>query len=145
MCPKAVLERKIPPKYHLTKKKPYAINIIYLLCISDTQYKCFDVSMYKPLPHYGWSLAHCTDTNNWVGPGTYTSKCCVVDEVHTLTCSTGFYSLNDWSGSTLSMLGHKFCDDVVGYKAFIPLNITGGNKYTQNEFMISSLSQFIKL
>ena len=102
--------------------------------------------MYKPLPNYGWSFANCSDTSNWLGPGTYTYQCCVLDGVHTLTCSTGFYSVKDWSGSVLSMLGHQFCEDVVGYKAFVALNITGGYKHTQNIFtgyLISYLTFYL--
>ena len=114
------------------------IKTIHFLCISDPGSKCFDVSMYKPMPYYKWSFANCSDTLKWLGSGTYTYQCCVPDGVHILTCSSGFYGQADWSRSALIMLGHQFCEDFVGHKAFIALNTTGGYKYTKNIFFYTS-------
>ena len=91
--------------------------------------KCFDVSMYKPTSDFEWAFGHCSGSDRWHGPGTYTDKCCISDGWNILTCSIRSYSQRDWSNSILIMLGHQFCDDFVGYKAFIRLNVSGDYEY----------------
>ena len=41
-----------------------------------------------------------------------------------LTCKTS-RNYNDWSKVTLMIMGHRFCEDVVGYEINIALNISG--------------------
>lgn len=80
--------------------------------------------MYKNESLYEWSIGNCISSHKWYVPGTYTEKCCLPKGEHILECTTVRTS-NDWSNTPLTMLGHRFCDDHVGHKAMISLNITG--------------------
>ena len=71
-----------------------------------------------------WSLGHCSQSQKWVGPGTYIERCCLFKGVHTLTCKTN-RDKNDWSTNVVQILGHRFCEDFVGYEAAMAINITG--------------------
>ena len=75
-----------------------------------------------------WSFGHCSSSQEWRGPGTYIEKCCVSEGKHLLTCSTSRHK-NDWSSIDLRMLGHRFCDDFVGYEALIELDVSGALIY----------------
>ena len=60
----------------------------------------------------------------WLGRGTYIEKCCVTDTNIALTCSTASKD-GDWSNTVLMMLGHQFCDDLVGRKGVVKINVSG--------------------
>ena len=107
----------------------FGTSCIYKKRQYDPTSKCFDVSMYKPTSDFGWSLGHCSSSGIWLEAGTYTEKCCISEEVHILSCINTGPERHDWSSSILIMLGHQFCDDVVGHKAFIRLNISGICKF----------------
>ena len=93
--------------------------------ILEPNSKCFDVSMYKPTSDFEWTFGHCSGSDIWLGSGVYTDKCCLSEGWHILTCSIRSYLQHDWSNSILIMLGHQFCDDFNGFKAFIRLNVSG--------------------
>ena len=99
--------------------------LIWRWYVSESSSACFDVSMYKPTKDFGWSLGTCSDSRIWLGSGTYTDKCCISDGLQILSCQTSSHGQQDWSKTTLRMLGHQFCDDFAGRNAFIPLNVTG--------------------
>ena len=96
-----------------------------MLLLSDSSPMCFDVSMTeRSTSEYSWLLGHCSISHKWLGPGSYTEKCCISEGVHILTCSTK-RSTNDWSLNGLTILGHRFCDDFVGYETAMAINISG--------------------
>ena len=80
--------------------------------------------MYKSGPEYGWSFEHCSSLDTWMGSGTYTEKCCIKDEKNVLTCNTASMK-GDWSTTSLMMLGHRFCDDVVDHSARLTIDTSG--------------------
>ena len=71
-----------------------------------------------------WSLGHCFQSQKWTGPGTYIESCCLSKGVHTLTCKTN-RAKNDWSSNVVVVMGHRFCEDFVGYQAVFSINISG--------------------
>ena len=71
-----------------------------------------------------WSLGNCSSSHKWMGPGTYTEKCCLSGGTHVLMCKTG-RTKNDWSGTVVTVMGHRFCEDFVGYETAIAINISG--------------------
>ena len=73
---------------------------------------------------YTWSLGPCSISQTWLRPGTYIERCCLSKGVHILTCKTG-RAKNDWSHNVVIIMGHRFCEDFVGYEALFPINITG--------------------
>ena len=78
----------------------------------------------RKIPENSWSLGHCSQSQKWVGPGTYIESCCLSKGVHTLTCKTS-RSKNDWSNNVVMFMGHRFCEDFVGYEAVFSVNISG--------------------
>ena len=85
---------------------------------------CLDITMYKSAPEYKWSLGHCLSRHKYIGPGTYTEKCCTSEKKITLTCSTNTEQ-EDWSMHTVMLRGHQFCDDLVGRKGMIEIDLAG--------------------
>ena len=104
-------------------------DINFIILIKERNSKCFDVSMYKPTREFGWSLGKCFGSRQWLGSGTYTDKCCILEEMQILSCNITSHNHRDWSSTTLTMLGHHFCDDFAGHNAFISINVTGANIY----------------
>ena len=87
--------------------------------------KCFDVSMYKPASDFKWSFGHCSSAHNvMMGLGTYIQKCCLSEGIHLLTCKTARHE-TDWSNNVVMILGHRFCEDFVGYEEVTPIHISG--------------------
>ena len=41
-----------------------------------------------------------------------------------LTCKTD-RDKNDWSSNVVMIMGHRFCEDFVGYEAVFSINISG--------------------
>ena len=71
-----------------------------------------------------WSLGPCSQSQKSLGEGRYTERCCLSEGIHILTCKAG-RNENDWSSNVVMILGHRFCEDFVGYEAVIPINISG--------------------
>ena len=80
--------------------------------------------MYKHAPEYGWSIGHCSSSQEWKGPGIYSEKCCFADKKYILSCITTNKN-GDWSSTVLMMLGHRFCNDVVDHNASLTIDISG--------------------
>ena len=78
----------------------------------------------RKIPENSWSLGHCSQSQKWVGPGTYIESCCLSKGVHTLTCKTS-RAKTDWSSNVVMVMGHRFCEDFVGYEAVFSINISG--------------------
>ena len=78
----------------------------------------------RSTPDYTWSLGHCSTSLKWRGPGTYIEKCCLSKGVHMLTCNADRTNI-DWSSNVVMVMGHRFCEDFVGYEAVFPINISG--------------------
>ena len=98
---------------------------ICCLSIIGDRLVCFDVHMTEwSTPENTWSLGHCSQSQKWLRPGTYTERCCLSKEVHMLTCKTG-RTRNDWSSNVVMVMGHRFCEDFVGYETVISINISG--------------------
>ena len=96
---------------------------MYSLTVNDSI--CFDVYMTERRTRDNtWSLGHCFQSQEWAGPGTYTESCCLSKGVHTLTCKTSRAN-NDWSSNVVMVMGHRFCEDFVGYEAVFSINISG--------------------
>ena len=89
---------------------------------------CIDVSMYKYTPDYHWTFGDCVASQNWIGPSIYTDKCCISRGEYFLSCVTS-REIVDWSSTSLTMLGHQFCDDQTGYAATISINVSGKPMY----------------
>ena len=86
---------------------------------------CFDVHMSdRSTTDYTWSLGHCSPSQGWPHPGTYVDRCCLSKGVHMLTCKTA-RAKNDWSHNVVIIMGHRFCEDYVGYEAVFSINISG--------------------
>ena len=75
-------------------------------------------------PDYTWSLGDCSPSQTWLSPGTYIERCCLSKGVHVLTCKTG-RAKNDWSYTAVIIMGHRFCEEYVGYEAVFSINISG--------------------
>ena len=78
----------------------------------------------RSTPDDTWLLGNCSQTQKWRGPGTYTESCCLSKGVHTLTCKTS-RAKTDWSSNVVMVMGHRFCEDFVGYEAVFSINISG--------------------
>lgn len=92
---------------------------------------CFDVHMfdwsaskYDSATDYQWALEDCSSSGKWMGPGTYSKKCCVSAGTHALACKAR-RTRTDWSKNVVMLMGHRFCEDFVGQETFIALNISG--------------------
>ena len=48
----------------------------------------------------------------------------IEEKENVLTCSTANV-IGDWSNTFLMMLGHRFCDDVVGHSASLTIDTSG--------------------
>ena len=92
--------------------------------VLDTRSMCIDVSMYKYTSEYQWTFGNCVASQDWNGPAIYTEKCCISRGEYLLTCATS-REISDWSLTSLTMLGHQFCDDQTGYAATISINVSG--------------------
>lgn len=109
---------------------PFQMICIFLLelcnySLTGNELICFDVYMSgRFTPDYTWSLGHCSPSQTWLRPGTYIERCCLSKGVHVLTCKTG-RTKNDWSYNVVLIMGHRFCEDYVGYEAVISINISG--------------------
>ena len=98
-----------------------------LQCYSITDYGliCIDVYMTEwRTAENKWSLGHCYSSHKWVGAGTYIQKCCLSEGTHILTCKTSRHN-DDWSSNVVIILGHRFCEDFVGYEEAMAINISG--------------------
>ena len=73
---------------------------------------------------FNWEFGNCSASLKWLGPGTYTEKCCLPDGNHVVICKTS-RNTQDWSDNSLLILGHRFCEDFVGYEAVIEVNVSG--------------------
>ena len=98
---------------------------LYWYYLKGNESICFDVYMTeRSTPENTWSLGNCAQSQKWIGPGTYTESCCLSKGVHTLTCKTD-RAKSDWSSNVVIVMGHRFCEDFVGYQAVVSLNISG--------------------
>ena len=95
---------------------------IRFLSFIENDKECFDISLRKVRDTASWELGSCSLSLEYVTPGVYIEKCCVTPGEHILTCNN---HEDDWSRSVLILRGHHFCNDYVGYKAMIRLNISG--------------------
>ena len=86
---------------------------------------CIDVYMTEwRTSENKWSLGHCSSSHKWMGAGTYIQKCCLSGGTHILTCKTARHN-HDWSSNAVIILGHRFCEDFVGYEEAMEMNISG--------------------
>ena len=58
-----------------------------------------------------------------VGGRIYTEVCCLSSEKVILICTAT--DENGWKDAHLMINGHRFCDDFVGYKAMMSLDVQG--------------------
>ena len=101
------------------------LNFFKDMVVSSHGLICFDVHMTeRSTPDYTWLLGNCSQSQKWRGPGTYSESCCLSKGVHTLTCKTS-RAKNDWSNNVVMFMGHRFCEDFVGYEAVFSINISG--------------------
>ena len=75
-------------------------------------------------PENKWSFSHCSSPHKWMGGGMYIQKCCLSGGAHILTCKTSRHNY-DWSSYAVTILGHRFCEDFVGYEDAVAINISG--------------------
>ena len=87
---------------------------------------CIDVRLTTIDSGYRWSFGNCTALQEYRGNGTYTEKCCIEAGKDILICKGD--TRNGWIGSFVSINGHTFCDDFVGYKGMRALEISGIHK-----------------
>ena len=111
-------------KYMVSQDLNFFKNI-YWYPLTGNGLICFDVYMTRgSTPDDTWLLGNCSQSQKWRGPGTYTESCCLSKGVHTLTCKTS-RAKNDWSNNVVMFMGHRFCEDFVGYEAVFSINISG--------------------
>ena len=84
---------------------------------------CFDVAFTTNDPGIGWNFGNCLSTLEYSGAGTYSEKCCLPRGSHIMSCLS--YKSSGWAGNFISFLGHRFCDDHVGYKAMRKVDAFG--------------------
>ena len=77
-------------------------------------------------PPVRWSLGACSSLNSseYQFPALYIHRCCLQPGRHLLSC----YSdppAHGWTNAHLTIDGHRFCDDFVGFTSFQILEITG--------------------
>ena len=90
---------------------------------TDPVSKCFDIELYTTSVGNGWSFGHCQSSQEYVGVGMYTEKCCLPQGPHILSCMS--FDSHGWGRSFVLLLGHRFCDDHVGYKAMSMIDVFG--------------------
>ena len=84
---------------------------------------CMDISLVVKNKGYDWSFGSCSNSHEFLVPGTYIEKCCQRPGRYTLTCKSS--SKAGWKGNHVMVQGHKHCDDIVGYEAMRTLEVTG--------------------
>ena len=89
----------------------------------DPNIECFDVAFTTNNPGIGWNFGNCLSTLEYSGIGTYSEKCCLPRGSHIMSCLS--YKSSGWAGNFISFLGHRFCDDHVGYKAMRKIDAFG--------------------
>ena len=93
----------------------------YSYSITEHARLCFDV---KVIGSFVWTLGHCSSALELMGHDSYSQKCCLSGAIHVLNCKIRRAN-NDWSESVVMLLGHRFCEEFVGYETFIAINISG--------------------
>ena len=85
---------------------------------------CMDVQLHTVATSYTWELGHCYGTQKYtLSTNIYIEKCCVANGYHLLSCENNLNS--GWSDSFLKIGEHTFCDDIIGKKKFILVNVPG--------------------
>ena len=72
---------------------------------------------------YTWQFGRCHASHQNFGNGRYTDRCCIPNGDHIFSCTNN--QGNGWHNAVVKIGRHQFCDDVVGYKKLIKLNIPG--------------------
>ena len=85
--------------------------------------ECFDISFHKTNNMSSWEFGSCSSSPEFSTAGIYIDKCCISPGEHILTCKKT--DGHDWSRSVLTLKGHQFCNDYVGSKTMITLNLEG--------------------
>ena len=59
----------------------------------------------------------------------YVERCCLAPGLHTLTCynEKGPYG---WGNGSIEILGQRYCDDFVGFKAMRTVSVLGKIEYS---------------
>ena len=97
--------------------------MLLFLFFSEVNIECFEISLRKVSNSSSWALGSCYSSVQYSEPGVYVEKCCISSGLHVLTCNND--DDDDWSRSPLILQGHEFCNDYVGNKAMIHINLTG--------------------
>lgn len=90
---------------------------------TETDLECFDIELHTNGVGNGWRFGHCQSSQEYVGTGTYTEKCCLSRGPQILSCTS--FDSHGWGRSFVLLLGHRFCDDHVGYKAMSMIDVFG--------------------
>ena len=85
---------------------------------------CIDVHLYAQRGSYNWQFGPCHSSHQFSGSGTYTEKCCAPNGDYIFSCKDT--KGDGWDNSFVTIGGHQFCDDIVGYEKLLAINISGG-------------------
>ena len=73
----------------------------------------------------------------------YFEKCCLATGIYTLICNNDLGPFG-WGNSFIEILGERYCDDFVGYKALRRVVISG-NQLAKTVHMLFLLSDILNL
>ena len=109
--------------------RAYSILIVpnHLHFGKDSDLECFDVELNTNDAGNEWSFGNCFSSQEYAGIGFYTERCCILPQPHILSCMSA--ERNGWGRSFISIYGHHFCDDHVGYKAMRQIDLSGMYKF----------------
>ena len=74
-----------------------------------------------------WKIGSCYGPKNIVeyhANSTYFGRCCLRPGLYTLVCKNDIAPYG-WGNSFIEILGHRYCDDFVGYKGFRRIVVNG--------------------
>ena len=98
-----------------------------MICISDTNYTCLDVQVVTMYDGHQlkWNLGNCSNEYEvYKDYTTYDRICCLEPGKYTLICKNT-KKPQGWKKGLIEILGHRYCDDFMSYKAMRSLQIPG--------------------
>ena len=89
--------------------------------------ECFDIKVTinkkDHLRKITWILGSCASSNRYIDHMIYLERCCLHPGIYVLSC---YDDRNEgWNNAYLDILGHRYCDDFLGYKAMRRVTIPG--------------------
>ena len=83
-------------------------------------------------PNLRWSFGTCSSVNSDLENSVYeygsifVERCCLIPGMHTLTCDSNIPT-RGWKNAHLTIAGHIYCDNFIGFKLMQNIIASGGN------------------